>query len=241
MSELELVAHRGYARHFPENTLRSVAAAIEAGARAVEIDVQLSRDRVPFLMHDRTLERMCGVEGALGQRLAVELELMHAAEREKFGAKFSDERLASLASFARLVAAAPGVHAFVELKRVSIEQFGADAVLDAVVPRLEPLRERCTLISFDVEVLARARQKLGHRVGPVLITWGQLATDEIASLRPDVVFCDVEKLPASGVLRAPGDLAVYEVDDPSLARELHRRGARYIETFAVGEMLRGLA
>ena len=51
----ELVAHRGYALHYPENTLIGIEAAIRAGARYVEVDVQLSADKVPVLFHDRTL------------------------------------------------------------------------------------------------------------------------------------------------------------------------------------------
>lgn len=47
-----LVAHRGCAARYPENTLAAVAAALQEGACCVEVDVQLSADRVPVLMHD---------------------------------------------------------------------------------------------------------------------------------------------------------------------------------------------
>ena len=45
----ELVAHRGYPQHYPENTLIGIEAAITAGARFIDVDVQLSADRVPVL------------------------------------------------------------------------------------------------------------------------------------------------------------------------------------------------
>ncbi|WP_316527853.1 glycerophosphodiester phosphodiesterase [Kitasatospora brasiliensis] len=54
------VAHRGDPYHHRENTLPSVESALAAGADAVEVDVQLTRDRVPVLLHDRTLERLWG-------------------------------------------------------------------------------------------------------------------------------------------------------------------------------------
>ncbi len=236
----EFIAHRGYARHFPENTLAAVRGAIEVGARFVEIDVQLSRDGVPYLMHDRTLERMCGVAGSIGERTSAELAALRAAEAEKFGARFANEPLATLAGFVDLLARNAGVHAFVELKRASLESFGRAAVLDAVVLLLAPIARRCTLISFDVEVLALARERTKLPVGPVLIHWSQIASVEIARLKPEIVFCDFEKLP-DGALRSPcGDLAVYEVDDVAVARALAARGVRFIETFAVGEMKRAL-
>ncbi|MER7771669.1 glycerophosphodiester phosphodiesterase [Kitasatospora sp. NPDC096140] len=54
------VAHRGDPYRYRENTLPSVESALAAGADAVEVDVQLTRDRVPVLLHDRTLERLWG-------------------------------------------------------------------------------------------------------------------------------------------------------------------------------------
>lgn len=236
-----VIAHRGHAKACPENTLAAVRSALEAGARGVEIDVQVSADGEAFLMHDRTLERMCGVAGALGDYPAAEIRKFRASERQSFGDRFANEPVASLAQFAETLARAPRTHAYVELKRASIERFGVDAVLDAVLPALLPIRQRCTLISFDVAVLRAARERTSLPVGPVLITWRQHESDEVVSLRPGVVFCDVDKLPASGPLHiACGELAIYEVADAVLARQLFERGAAFVETFAVADLLAGL-
>ncbi|MFI9328857.1 glycerophosphodiester phosphodiesterase [Kitasatospora sp. NPDC052868] len=54
------VAHRGDPYRYRENTLPSVESALAAGADAVEVDVQLTRDGVPVLLHDETLERLWG-------------------------------------------------------------------------------------------------------------------------------------------------------------------------------------
>ena len=43
-----LIAHRGWQRRYPENTLAAIEGAITAGALHIEIDVQLSRDGVPM-------------------------------------------------------------------------------------------------------------------------------------------------------------------------------------------------
>ena len=55
-----LVAHRGDPLLLRENTLPSVASAIGLGADWVEIDVRLTRDGVPVLLHDETLTRLWG-------------------------------------------------------------------------------------------------------------------------------------------------------------------------------------
>src|SRR4029453_8944108 len=45
-------AHRGASPPHPENTLASFEAALEAGADVVELDVRLTADRVPVVLHD---------------------------------------------------------------------------------------------------------------------------------------------------------------------------------------------
>nr|BFD89131.1 glycerophosphodiester phosphodiesterase [Kitasatospora sp. Xyl93] len=72
------VAHRGDPYRFRENTLPSVESALAAGADAVEVDVQLTRDRVPVLLHDRTLERLWGDPRPIDRVTADQLaELRH--------------------------------------------------------------------------------------------------------------------------------------------------------------------
>jgi glycerophosphoryl diester phosphodiesterase len=53
-----VIAHRGLSARFPENTHAAFAAAIEAGADGVELDVQMTRDGVPVIFHDETLARV---------------------------------------------------------------------------------------------------------------------------------------------------------------------------------------
>ncbi|MEV7568321.1 glycerophosphodiester phosphodiesterase [Streptomyces tanashiensis] len=54
------VGHRGDPYRVRENTLPSIASAIERGADTVEIDVRLTKDGVPVLLHDDTLKRLWG-------------------------------------------------------------------------------------------------------------------------------------------------------------------------------------
>ncbi|MFJ1543962.1 glycerophosphodiester phosphodiesterase [Streptomyces sp. NPDC088246] len=54
------VAHRGDPYRVRENTLPSIRSALERGADAVEVDVRVTRDGVPVLLHDSTLKRLWG-------------------------------------------------------------------------------------------------------------------------------------------------------------------------------------
>jgi glycerophosphoryl diester phosphodiesterase len=58
MQTLTAVAHRGDPYRFRENTIDSLRSALDRGADAVEIDVRLTKDGVPVLLHDETLKRL---------------------------------------------------------------------------------------------------------------------------------------------------------------------------------------
>ncbi|MFJ5778172.1 glycerophosphodiester phosphodiesterase [Streptomyces sp. NPDC093094] len=65
MQNVTAVAHRGDPYRFRENTLDSLRAALGLGADAVEVDVRLTRDGVPVLLHDATLKRLWEVDRPL--------------------------------------------------------------------------------------------------------------------------------------------------------------------------------
>ncbi|MFD7290764.1 glycerophosphodiester phosphodiesterase [Streptomyces sp. NPDC059863] len=67
------VGHRGDPYRVRENTLPSVHSARRRGADAVEIDVRLTRDGEPVLLHDATLERLWGHERRLAELTYEEL------------------------------------------------------------------------------------------------------------------------------------------------------------------------
>ncbi|MET7935756.1 glycerophosphodiester phosphodiesterase [Streptomyces sp. NPDC005322] len=67
------VGHRGDPYAYRENTLASVRSALRAGAGAVEIDVRLTRDGVPVLLHDATLKRLWGHDRPLAALTADEV------------------------------------------------------------------------------------------------------------------------------------------------------------------------
>lgn len=52
-----VVAHRGYTARAPENTLRAVRLGMAYGSDLVEVDVHATRDGVPVVLHDPTLDR----------------------------------------------------------------------------------------------------------------------------------------------------------------------------------------
>ncbi|HSC34651.1 MAG TPA: glycerophosphodiester phosphodiesterase family protein [Thermodesulfobacteriota bacterium] len=83
--EVYAVSHRGAAGVAPENTLSAVKAGVSAGAPFIEIDVRLTSDGVPVLMHDDTLDRTTDGAGRVRERSWEYVRNLDA------GGRFSDE------------------------------------------------------------------------------------------------------------------------------------------------------
>ncbi len=80
--DVQVVAHRAGAIRAPENSLSALRLAIEEGADAAEIDVQLSRDGTIFVIHDRDLMRLASTplevsKATDAELLAVPIGLKH--------------------------------------------------------------------------------------------------------------------------------------------------------------------
>lgn len=73
MTRPQVLAHRGDARHEPENTLPAFAAALSRGADGVELDVRLTRDGVPVVVHDATVDRTTDGHGRVSALSSAEL------------------------------------------------------------------------------------------------------------------------------------------------------------------------
>lgn len=237
----KLVAHRGYAYRYPENTLLAVQAAVEAGARYIEFDVLMSADQIPVLFHDRDLQRMCGVSGAVHDMTLAQLKKLSVSERQTFTDKFADNRITTLEEIVAYLLTVPDVIAFVELKRQALDAHGIDLFLDQTLPLLGPVARRVIVISYSIEVLLAIQERSDYPVAAVFDQWEQRNDPLIKQLAPQYMFTDIDNLPATGSLAIPGCiLAVYECVDPTRAMAVAQRGVELVETFQFAEMLRAL-
>jgi glycerophosphoryl diester phosphodiesterase len=80
---MKVIAHRGARAEEPENTPRSITRAFVCGADAIEIDVRLSKDRKPVVIHDETLERTTNGFGRVSEKTFKQLRTFDAGKGEK--------------------------------------------------------------------------------------------------------------------------------------------------------------
>lgn len=85
-------AHRGLhdnSSPAPENSMAAFRRAVDAGY-GIELDVQLTRDRVPVVFHDETLDRVCGVSGAVRDYTFEQLQAFPLLRSQERIPRFSD-------------------------------------------------------------------------------------------------------------------------------------------------------
>lgn len=157
-----VVAHRGASAEFPELTRVAFEQALEQGAEALEVDIRLTADGVPVLLHDprtgRVADRDLWVHNSpLDELSTLDLGSWHPTHRQP-------EQVLTLRSFLVLAEAYPDVKLFLETKhpvatggrvetvlRDELRYFGLDRPSSYA-------RSRAVMMSFSVMAVRRFRQ-----------------------------------------------------------------------------------
>ena len=111
-----IASHRGGGATAPENTLPAISAALGAGFDYVEVDVALTADRQPVLMHDATVDRTTDGHGRLSSLTLAEVRALDAGSW--FDAEYRRHRGADASRSSSMCWPASGHRAIVELKGV---------------------------------------------------------------------------------------------------------------------------
>ena len=224
---LHMVARRGNARDFPENTLPALRSALDLGARFIEIDVHLAADGIPMVVHDRKLARTLSFEELQSSQLA----RLDVGEPERFGERFRDTRIESLTTTLSLLEGRPEITAFIVIGQACVRRFGREHTISQVSRALKPVRSRCVLGSADLATIHAARTLAGYPIAWVLPTYDNHTRLKYEALQPDYLFCDRSFLPAEGALwRGPWRWVIYEVDTLETVLALAARGAQFVAT-----------
>ncbi|HIE25626.1 MAG TPA: glycerophosphodiester phosphodiesterase [Anaerolineales bacterium] len=78
-----IFAHRGASAQAPENTLAAFELALEQGADAIELDVKLSSDQIPVVIHDPTVDRTTDGSGTVANLSLSALKELDAGDGQK--------------------------------------------------------------------------------------------------------------------------------------------------------------
>lgn len=234
----KLVAHRGYSKCYPENTLIAFEAALQAGACAIELDVQLAADRVPVVIHDVELMRTTGQQGSVHHMTAADVSQILIAKHARFDSSYKDQTIPTLAAIVQLIKHWPNRDVYVEIKRASIRYFGTGATMDRVQEVLNPIADQCIIMSYDSQILEYARNKGFMRIGWVFEDWDDEHYATAHRLNPDYLITDADCVPGGrdSLWKGAWEWMVYTIDDPMRALQWGQR-VSLVETNDIGGLL----
>jgi len=217
MRTLFLYAHRGASAEAPENTLAAFRRALAAGADGIELDVHLSRDGVPVVIHDDTLERTTDGTGRVAAHPLDRLQMLDAGAW--FAAHFAGEPLPTLEATLRLLAGR---------LRLNLEVKDARAGM-AVLALLTRFPQADAVVSsFDHALLARLRRAAPDLPLAVLadrdwhLAVGRARELRACALHPRADLVSRPLLAACRRLHLP--VFAWTVDAPAQARAFARIG-----------------
>jgi len=158
-----VIAHRGGSDAAPESTLAAFGHAMRAGADGIEFDVRFTRDHVPVLMHDTTMDRTTNCRGSVSRFTYRQIERCDAGSW--FSHRFRGERVPSLeTALAYIRSHSSTERVFVHVKDSGMAEAGS--IVNAI-SRQHMDNDRTTVIATTEDILRSMRAAGAGRVGYV--------------------------------------------------------------------------
>ncbi|MCI8624236.1 MAG: glycerophosphodiester phosphodiesterase [Provencibacterium sp.] len=148
------IAHRGFSGRYPENTMLAFTEAEKAGCDGIELDVHLTRDGIPVVIHDEDIRRTTDGSGPVGSFTAGELRAFNAAAAWK-----GEHPAQTIPTLEEYLDWAAGTRLFtnIELKNSVVEYPELEAKAVALVRRYG-LEGRILFSSFNHPSILRCKR-----------------------------------------------------------------------------------
>ncbi|WP_126446307.1 glycerophosphodiester phosphodiesterase family protein [Sulfuricystis multivorans] len=213
-----IIAHRCGGHLAMENSIAGLLAAKHAGCRAVEFDVMLTRDAVPILMHDATLDRTTRCQGVVADMTLAEIRACDARVPTLGEAIGMCERL--------------GLWANVELKPATGRATETGAVVGRWLAR--HWHGNGVVSSFSEDAAARARHELPNAAFALLCDrlpedW-QARRERLGAVAVHLNAAHADEAMAHDLASAGIAWAAWTVNDAALAQRMFSLGAAAIFT-----------
>ncbi|MDZ4767031.1 MAG: glycerophosphodiester phosphodiesterase family protein [Chloroflexota bacterium] len=222
--------HRGAHAYAPMNTLPAFELAVAQGAHGIELDVHRSKDGIPVIVHDFTVDATSDGHGLVVDMTLAELKALDAGAW--FDAKFAGTRILTLDEVFEAVGARVFVN--VEIKSESFDTDGVEAVVADCIRR-HNMERRVIMSSFNPLTVGRFRA-LAPDVPAAFLDWGG-STPAIRQAASELVYeayhpqhAMIDAAMVAAQTRAGRVINTWTVNDPARARTLMELGVRGIVT-----------
>ncbi|MBM3533266.1 MAG: glycerophosphodiester phosphodiesterase [Alphaproteobacteria bacterium] len=229
-----VAGHRGAKLRAPENTLAGFHAAKRLGAGWVELDAKLTRDGVPIVIHDQTLERTTDGAGRVESATLAEIGRLDAGKW--FSREFAGEKVPTLADALKAIAA-EGMGVNVEIKPCPGREHETAEASIAVIREVWPSSLPAPIVSsFRRASLEKAKMVAPELPRGLLIEARETGWRETAeglgckAIHPEWSALDTEWV--AEIHRSGFACVTWTVNDPQAAKRLLGWGVDCIITDA---------
>ncbi|MCX7795811.1 MAG: glycerophosphodiester phosphodiesterase family protein [bacterium] len=143
MKKIFVIAHRGASAYAPENTFPAFELAVKMGSCGIETDIHVTKDNIPILIHDATVDRTTNGTGCVNDLTLDEIKKLDAGSW--FSPAFAGVQIPTLEEFLKRFGGT--VHLVLEIKDKKATEKTLTLVRDL------GLLDDSTFISFNIEVL----------------------------------------------------------------------------------------
>lgn len=162
-STFSVIAHRGASYYAPENTMAAFNLAYEMGADMIEIDVLLSSDQIPVVLHDPKLKRTTNGKGKVENFALEDLKKLDAGSW--FSSEFKNEKIPTLKELLQWASGKIALN--IEIKPEAATEDAVDGIEAKSIQLVKKfgMEQHVVFSSFDYRVVERIKN-----IDPKLIT-----------------------------------------------------------------------
>lgn len=204
---MKIIAHRGASGYAPENTLSAFKLAVDMGAKAIEFDVQMTKDGEIVVHHDFFLGRTAEGEGFIMDKMLSDLKELDAGMW--FSEKYEGEEIPTLKEVFEVVPENIELH--IEIKKLNIDKREIEQEVFRLVSEAGRI-EKTVFSSFDHECLKRLILK--HDVKTGVLVSSNLVNP-------------IKYLEANNLNRYSFNQSVAFID-PRIINEFHKEGLKVL-------------
>lgn len=221
MKRVEIVCHKGANEYAPENTYAAAQRCLDWGVDYVEIDVNLSRDGVHYLLHGPSVEQTTNGRGDLHSLTSGEIDALDAGSW--FHPDFAGERVPRLEPFLRWIKGKAKL--FLDVKRANLPE------LIALIYALE-LQDECFFWfgnDADAREFRRLDAALALKINVATVADAARASEEYQANLVEVALKDISQPLVAECRRRGLRIMVYHPEkDPGAFRQVLRWGVDLI-------------
>ncbi len=228
-----VIAHRGASAYAPENTHSAFKMAIEMKAEMIELDLLLSKDGIPVVIHDQNLERTTGKKGDVSDFTLADLRVLETGAW--FDKKFKGEPFPTLEEV--LTYTKDKIAVNIEIKHEAVTDTAKDGIVDKALKLVynAGMEDQVIFSSFDYRVMEHLNE-LDPEMPKALLyeksQSGNLTPKELVEkYTVDAFNCSYKELSEEWIEELTTHnipFFIYTVNDKTLMEKITKAGARGI-------------